>query len=393
MKKNNSNNNNKKTILILTHVQQEKSPYCIFVHNHAKALAEKGYKVIVLAPVTIKFSRKYWNMMKGKTKGVKVIDGVEVHYFKRLGFSNLLHKSKINLNGISYYLAARRKIKKIFKNNDVYYVDAHMFKIEGYVAKILKRKYNVPTLLTLHGTSFLKNLAFDNGINDIKKTANIIDSYVVVSNKFGKELDKLNIKNYKIILNGINYYANIPKKNNNLNIISVGTLAKRKNFDLTIKAFSIVKKKYKDAKLNIIGEGIEFDNLKKLVNDLSLNDDVKFLGRMNNDSVYKYYANSSVFVLPSVNEGFGIVYPESMYNGCIPIGTKNEGIDGFIENGVNGFLCNPNSEEIAKTIIDIFSKKYDNDKIRKNAIKKAQELNWDKNALEYINLVNEIYKK
>ena len=178
---------------------------------------------------------------------------------------------------MSYYYFAKRKIKKIFKNNDVYFVDAHMFKIEGYVARKLKQKYNVPTLLTLHGTNFFKNLTFENGIKDIKKTANIIDSYVVVSQKFGKDLNNLNITNYRVIFNGINYYQKKFERSNNFNIISVGTLVKRKNFDLTIKAFSIVKKKYKDAKLNIIGEGVEYDNLKKLVADLSLNNDVKIL--------------------------------------------------------------------------------------------------------------------
>ena len=82
-----------------------------------------------------------------------------------------------------------------------------------------------------------------------------------------------------------------------------------------------------------------------------------------------------------------------MYNGCIPIGTINEGIDGFIENEVNGFLCNPNSEKIAKIIIDIFSNKFDNDKIRENAINKAKELNWNRNAEEYLDLVNDILNK
>ena len=52
---------------------------------------------------------------------------------------------------------------------------------------------------------------------------------------------------------------------------------------------------------------------------------------------------SDVFVLPSVNETFGMVYLEAMSQGCIPIGTSGEGIDGIIENGKNGYLCDRNN--------------------------------------------------
>lgn len=380
-----------KTILILTHVQLDNSPYCSFVHNHAKALVNEGYKVIVLTPTTIKFSKKYWKSVEGKTSGVKMIDGVEVHYFKRIGFSNLLYKSKINLNGISYYWFAKRKIKKIVKENDIYFIDAHMFKTEGYVARKLKKKYKIPTVLTLHGTSFFKNLTFDNGINDIKKIAKVIDSFAVVSSKFAKKLNNLDINNYKIIYNGINYYTDVENKNNNNhNIISVGTLIKRKNFDVTIKAFNIVRKKYKDARLTIIGDGPELNNLKKLVDELKITNFVSFKGRLDNNEVYNNFANSSIFILPSVDEGFGIVYPEAMFNGCIPIGTIGEGIDGFIENAYNGFLTAPNYKDIANLVIDIFNNKYNVANIRKNAIETSKQLSWKKNAQQYIEMIGDL---
>ena len=41
----------------------------------------------------------------------------------------------------------------------------------------------------------------------------------------------------------------------------------------------------------------------------------------------------------SEHEAFGLVYLESMARGCITIGSRGEGIDGVIVDGVNGFLC------------------------------------------------------
>ena len=90
---------------------------------------------------------------------------------------------------------------------------------------------------------------------------------------------------------------------------------------------------------------------------------VCFKGQVNNKEVQKLMSESYIFVLPSINEGFGIVYTEAMKAKCITIGTKNEGIDGFIKNGVNGFLVNPNVDEIAKLIDEIYNDKYNLDTI------------------------------
>lgn len=379
-----------KTILILTHVQLDNSPYCSFVHNHAKAFVNAGYKVIVLAPTPIKFSKKYWRMVKNKSHGVKNIDGVEVHYFKRLGFSNFLYKSKINLNGISYYFAIRKKVKKIMKLNDVCLIDAHMFKVEGFVAKKLKKIYNIPTFLTLHGTSFERNLHFKNGIEEIKNVASSIDWMICVSQKIQRNLMNLGIINTKVIYNGVNQYE-FEKNNNNFNIISVGYFTKSKNFDILIKAFAKVIKKIPKARLTIVGDGILKDSLINVSDELGIGKYVTFTGALDNYEVNKLLSKSNVFVLPSSPEGFGIVYVEAMNNGCIVIGTKNEGIDGFVKDGVNGFLTNVDVNEISDRIIDIFNNKYDD--IRNRGYSDAKELTWDNNVKCYIELLGECGEK
>ena len=73
--------------------------------------------------------------------------------------------------------------------------------------------------------------------------------------------------------------------------------------------------------------------------------------------------------------------------GTITIGTKNEGIDGFIKNGENGFLVNPNINEIVNLIDDIYSNKYDLEKIRKNAYQDVSQLTWDNNAKKYLEIL------
>ena len=92
----------------------------------------------------------------------------------------------------------------------------------------------------------------------------------------------------------------------------------------------------------------------------------------------------------SKGEAFGLVYLEAMARGCITIGSKNEGIDGVIEHGVNGFLCEAGSVEcLTKLILHIntlsSSQKLE---ISKNAMKTAKGLTDNMAAQKYISALD-----
>lgn len=383
----------KKTIVILSHVTFDDSPYCRFVHDHARELAKQGYRVVVLAaihwlPILSCFQKYKQKFMRQNRKRVQTIDGVEVIYKKVLSVSNLLYNSKINLNGILYYFGVKNIIKKILKENDTVLIDAHTFKVEGYVAKKIKQKYGIFTTVTLHGTSFERNLKTKNGRKAIKDVFNTVDYAVCVSNKIQKSLIELNIKNSVVIYNGINMKSKIQKKQK-FSIISVGNMIKSKNFDVTIKVVKDLSEIYKDIHLTIVGEGAEREKLEELVKKLKLEDTVDFTGYLNNDDVLDYMGKSEIFLMPSSPEGFGIVYAEAMHNKCITIGTKNEGIDGFIINGKNGFLVNTDEEEITNLIDKIYKNEYNLQNIRDNAYKTVEKLTWEQNAKNYLKLLKE----
>ena len=383
----------KKTIVILSHVTFDDSPYCRFVHDHARELAKQGYRVVVLAaihwlPILSCFQKYKQKFMRQNRKRVQTIDGVEVIYKKVLSVSNLLYNSKINLNGILYYFGVKNIIKKILKENDTVLIDAHTFKVEGYVAKKIKQKYGIFTTVTLHGTSFERNLKTKNGRKAIKDVFNAVDYAVCVSNKIQKCLIELNIKNSVVIYNGINMKSKIQKKQK-FSIISAGNMIKSKNFDITIKVVKDLSEIYKDIHLTIVGEGAEREKLEELVKKLKLEDTVDFTGYLNNDDVLDYMGKSEIFLMPSSPEGFGIVYAEAMHNKCITIGTKNEGIDGFIINGKNGFLVNTDEEEITNLIDKIYKNEYNLQNIRDNAYKTVEKLTWEQNAKNYLKLLKE----
>lgn len=389
-----------KTVVILTHVTFDNSPYCSYVHEHAKELVRQGYRVLVFAiihwfPVLSHFQKYKENFMKRIKKKNKsqIIDGVEVIYKKATSFSNFLYNTNINLNGMSYYCSIKKMFKKIYENENVVLLDAHTFKTEGYVAYRLKKKYRkITTTVTLHGTSFFKSTNTKSGINLIRKILNNVDYSICVSNKIEKLAIENGVKNTQVIYNGIQSYEfeKVNKEDYRYNIITVGALIPIKNHDITIRAIKRLYKKYPKIKLNIVGVGGEIDKLKSIVQENNLNQIVCFKGQISNEEVQDLMNKSYIFLLPSINEGFGIVYAEAMKAKCITIGTIGEGIDGFIENGENGFLINANVEEIEKVINDIYEGKYNLNRIRENAYNDSKKLTWENNVRKYTKLLSKI---
>lgn len=139
----------------------------------------------------------------------------------------------------------------------------------------------------------------------------------------------------------------------NIKVLTCAKLIKRKNIDKIINAF----KGLEGFSLTVIGEGPEEDYLK------SIDKNVKFCGFLPQEEVYKQMRESDVFILPSVGETFGMVYLEAMAAGCITVGAIDDGIDGIIKNGENGFLTIPISDEIRKIALNI--KNMDDDSLKR----------------------------
>ena len=129
----------------------------------------------------------------------------------------------------------------------------------------------------------------------------------------------------------------------NIKVLTCANFKKRKNIDKVIEAL----KDLEGFELTVIGDGPDRRRLEKL------DSNVIFTGQLPNKEVISKMAESDIFILPSTGETFGMVYLEAMASGCITVCTKDDGIDGIIQNGENGFLTLPISTEIRKTLLNI----------------------------------------
>jgi glycosyltransferase involved in cell wall biosynthesis len=160
-------------------------------------------------------------------------------------------------------------------------------------------------------------------------------------------------------------------------ILFVGRIVQEKNLHMLIKAFKAVQG---SAVLVIVGDGSALDSLKKLVNDMGINDKVYFAGRRRD--VERFYKSATISVIPSTYEAFGNVIPESLSCGTPVIAFKNNppivrnAVEELITNGENGFIVKEFSELSLKESIEEaleFSTLEDYLMMRKNCRKYAEE--------------------
>lgn len=128
-------------------------------------------------------------------------------------------------------------------------------------------------------------------------------------------------------------------------VIAVGRLTVQKNFSSLIRAFQGVTASHPDWVLEIYGNGSEYESLRKLIIDLRLYNNVSLCG--NTMQVQEKMCDSSIFVLSSIFEGFGLVITEAMSCGLpvvsydCPCGPKD-----IITDGVDGFLVSAGDEQM-----------------------------------------------
>ena len=136
-----------------------------------------------------------------------------------------------------------------------------------------------------------------------------------------------------------------------LHIIHVGRFRAQKNHELLINAFADFVKKYPDADLTLLGDGELEENIKSLVNSLSISDKVRFEG--SRDNVFPYLNKADIFVLPSLYEGVPMSIIEAMGTGLPIIASNVGGIPDMLKDGDDALLINSGMENLRNAFIKL----------------------------------------
>ena len=174
--------------------------------------------------------------------------------------------------------------------------------------------------------------------------------------------------------------------------IAVGRYTYQKGFDLLIKAWQIVNRKHPDWELHIFGGG-DNQSYTNIANSCSLKDVVICHGTV--DDIRNEYRYSSIFVLSSRFEGFGLVLAEAMSVGlasvafACPCGPRD-----IIHDGEDGILCeNGNIEALAAGICRLIEDEPLRKEMGRKAAQNIQRLTIDRIMLQWDQLFQEIVRK
>lgn len=258
----------------------------------------------------------------------------------------------------------------------------------------LKRRYGKPTCLVLHGNEF-----------DYEK------KYGKVGPKLLSNLDvvgyrsKVGQRNYEskygtpkcsfiassgvskaFLLAGAETQKEIQQPVHNF--VFVGSLIARKYPSAIVTALSRV---YPQGgyKMTFIGDGAEKPVIEEEHQRLGSIGELCFTGRIPREEIIEYLKEADVFVMISIGEIFGLVYLEAMALGLIPIGSRDEGIDGVIRDGENGFLCQAGNVDELTSVINRISQipREQLQKISENAKKTAFEFSDEGVAKNYLDVL------
>ncbi len=173
-------------------------------------------------------------------------------------------------------------------------------------------------------------------------------------------------------------------------ILSVGRLARQKNYPLLLRAFARLRRET-DARLIIAGEGGERRRLEHLADDLGIRERVDFPGYAANP--YALMVKSDVFALASEEESFGLVLGEALCCGVPVVATDalGGGPRGILDNGRCGLLVPRDDEQaLAGSLLRLLSSAEARDGLRAAGALRFKDFSPERIARQWISLIEAI---
>jgi glycosyltransferase involved in cell wall biosynthesis len=181
------------------------------------------------------------------------------------------------------------------------------------------------------------------------------DILVLLSNTFFDDFQKeyfiKNTNKLYAIGNGLSFTsfaseADINSKENNL--LFVGRLAERhKRVSLLLYAWKKLERKYPDWRFDIVGSGRSGRYYERLINKL----DLKSVKMYANQNPFDFYKKSSIFLMSSAFEGWGMTIMEAKQMGCVPVVMNTfSSLKTIIKNGYDGLITQNDIDDFANSV-------------------------------------------
>lgn len=320
--------------------------------------------------------------------------------------NNLLTIHRYANNGI-HNMDATERAKEMFRDIVALHPNVVHLHGTGELSLLLYRaisNYGIPIIVTVHG------LLHEEKKNALRKQPSLkrlyqyihqskiefdilsLASRIIVDTKY--VANKINeyygkgkiphIPTIDIIPQGINeHFITLYDKNkkHTKNILSVGSISKRKGHLYLVEAFEKVCKQIPDAQLVIAGvksEAAYYNQLTKRIADSEYRDNIRLFIDLPQDELYQNYANASIYALHSEEESQGIALVEAMAAGLPVVSTTVGGIPDVVTNEKTGLLsAYSNTDAFAENILSLLQDPTLISSMSVAAHKEAEDYIWD----------------
>lgn len=174
-------------------------------------------------------------------------------------------------------------------------------------------------------------------------------------------------------------------------LLFVGGNIQRKGLPIVLQGLQQLIPEYPEIELTILGKNQNLPKMQKLAERLGVGDHVIFKGWIPPESMSQYYRESTLFLMPSIMEGYGLVFLEAMAQGLPVIGGNVGGTRELIQHLENGLLVNPlNVSDLVEGVNALLRDEQLRDKLIRGGYKTVQDLNIDTTVNETVSFYESI---
>lgn len=361
----------------------------LYIEKLSKVLIDKGNSVKIIIPGD-----------SNKISPIGQDASIPVFSFNMRSFYSNKHPIKALTAFVVYFLSTLMKLRNFILENKIDLIIISYPSGNEFYFAILRRILSIKYIVIIHGSEI--NLLPQEpwptkfGVNMLVGSS---DGLVAVSG----QLLKLAQANFKC-LPGLSrvIYMGIeeqwkdsrcsPYDVKGKYILTLAWATPVKGPDIAIRAFHIINDKYNDVKLVMVGSGPMEDELCKLIDDLSLSGRVIRMGTVESYTLPHLFKNALFGVIPSRQEGFGIVALEFGLLKKAVIASNVGGLPEFISDNHNGILVDPENPEIlAEKMCLLLENPELCQKYGENGYQKViSAFTLERTGLEFCNLFDEI---
>ena len=347
------------------------------------------------------------DVLTSNYSGLKSFESVNgINIFRSRIFFRKSRDAATFLSMLSFLITGFFKGFNLCRKNRYDVINTHFAVPSGPLGYLLGKIFRIPNVLSLHGGDiydpskkmsphdsiiFKRVVRFILNRADriVAQSGNTRDNTIKYYNPI-KEVEIIPLAFHAPVINRSSR-GKLGLDKDSFYFITIGRLVKRKSIDTMINALSGIKNK--KIKLLIVGDGPEIDYLTGLTEQLNLTDRIKFPGYITEEEKYSYLANSDVFILTSMHEGFGIVFMEAMFMGLPIVCTNHGGQVDFLKQDQNALLIDVGDvESCRKSMMKMYNDRNLYKIMSRNNKKKVRDFYADTVASEYLKIFYEIKK-